>query len=296
MKAYRPIGKPWDAPKPASTKQVAGTDLEDGQKLVAAASENSAAVLPYQKLAAEAGQEVFGGSLILGAVDSSTFQGNVYYQDLVKAAYWMIDQQGLTNNGEHIPGSEALAIFDTGTTLTYLPATSAAALMKSIGATSAGTEAGTTSFTMPCDELAALQLGFSYGGQIFSWDTEDLNLGEVQAGVCMLGVMADESLASPEGTTFGIYGDTMLKSVVSVYDYDNKAVGLAAAIGNPLPVPDTGTSTSRSTSAAGSTNRAARNPSAETGSRIRLTSSAGKDTISMLSVCLIGLFVLARHL
>ena len=68
--------------------------------------------------------------------------------------------------------------------------------MKSIGATSAGTEAGTTSFTMPCDELAALQLGFSYGGQIFSWDTEDLNLGEVQAGVCMLGVMADESVST----------------------------------------------------------------------------------------------------
>lgn len=104
----------------------------------------------------------------------------------------------------------------------------------------------------------------------------------------------------------------MLKSVVSVYDYDNKAVrtvrrhllnfltfaqvGLAAAIGNPLPVPDTGTDTSRSTSTSGSTNRAVRNPSAETGSRIRLTSSAGKDTISVLSLCLIGLFIVARHL
>lgn len=38
LKAYRPIGRPWDAPKPASTKKVDVADTEDGQKLVAAAS------------------------------------------------------------------------------------------------------------------------------------------------------------------------------------------------------------------------------------------------------------------
>lgn len=67
--------------------------------------------------------------------------------------------------------------------------------MASIGATAAGTEAGTTVFVMPCDDLSALKLGFSYAGRIFSWDAEDLNLGEVEAGLCQLGVMADASVS-----------------------------------------------------------------------------------------------------
>ncbi|KAL1409448.1 hypothetical protein Q8F55_003431 [Vanrija albida] len=192
-----------------------------------------------------------GGSITLGGVDTSLFQGDLNYVSLPtgvqEQTYWQVPLDGMVAFGQKIntdassgflntQESKSLAVIDTGTTLMYVPTAIADQFWQSVpGAISYG---GMNFY--PCDTIPDFGLGFTFGGVTYYVSATDLvastysatdleaalggRLGGNAKRWCQGSIVGQ---SSHEGTPPFLIGDAFIKNVYTAYRYDPPAIGFA---------------------------------------------------------------------
>ncbi|OCH85115.1 acid protease [Obba rivulosa] len=158
-----------------------------------------------------------GGTFTLGAVNSTLYTGEIEFQDVPQAGYWLQEMTGLTVDGTSVTlpsGSDSYAAIDTGTTLVGGPASVISALYAAIpGSSPLSSSQGYYSY--PCDTDVTVSLAF--GGSSTSWPIApaDFVVEQLDASTCVGAFFAIDNT----GTTAPpwIVGDTFLKNVYSVF-------------------------------------------------------------------------------
>lgn len=167
-----------------------------------------------------------GSELCLGCIDSSKYTGTITYYPLNPSAtggtqyYWNVLSGGMSYNGA-VTGSSFDAVIDTGTTLAYVPTSTASALYAKIpGAKSASSTVGSGGYTFPCSTTLGT-IAMKFGSQSYTINPADFNLGPVSSGSssCVGGVFGGSSDAT--------IGDLFIKNVYTVFNYGTSSVGFA---------------------------------------------------------------------
>jgi cathepsin D len=203
-----------------------------------------------------------GGVFTLGATNSSLYTGEIEYQNLDSASYWVLTLSNLTVNSKSvtIPSSSQVAI-DTGTTLIGGPSAQISALFAQIPGSAVGTGNYEGYYTYPCS--TTVNVALSFGGQSWSISPDDFKLTRLSNGQCLgaFFVLSDQQQSSSNNEISWIIGDTFLKNVYSVFRANPASVGFAKLASNAqnqvtaagLPTPTIG-SVSTSITGSGQTN------------------------------------------
>lgn len=178
------------------------------------------------------------GAILFGGVDRRRYTGDLVTVPIQKFggrfSQFFIILTGLSVGSDTIDDDDDLAlgvILDSGSTLTYLPASLASAVFEAVGA---DYEPGASTAYVPCDLASAPgNLTFSFGPAAeitvplseLVLDFTDvtgrrLRFGDDGQPACMFGIAP-----SPGGTN--ILGDTFLRSAYVVFDLGNNEVSLA---------------------------------------------------------------------
>lgn len=184
-----------------------------------------------------------GGTLTLGGVDESLFSGEIKYYPVTEKRFWKIEFAGLDINGKSVNTNDQnkLAVIDTGSTLCYGPPDLVAQIYAAIPGSAKQPNSGY--YNIPCDTKP--DVSFKFGNdkyKIFATDfihTKVPNTDNVCTG----------SLIAQQFDNFGwVIGDTLLKNVYSVFQYEPPAVGFAALAGAAQPPTECPPKRKRSTS------------------------------------------------
>ncbi|KAJ6630108.1 acid protease [Mycena sp. CBHHK59/15] len=153
-----------------------------------------------------------GSELYLGGTDSDKYNGDIEYQDVdTSTGFWQITgATAKVGSSTAVSGFET--IIDSGTTIAYGPPSAVQSLWAQVP--------GSVLFDSTND---CLQLG----GSDWAVSTANINLGQTESGSSdCVGAIAAQDLGL--GTNVWLLGDTFMKNVYSVFDFDQEAVGFAA--------------------------------------------------------------------
>ena len=168
------------------------------------------------------GSDDKGSEAVFGGIDKDHYEGKLEYIPLRRKAYWEVDIDSISFNGETAELENTGAILDTGTSLITLPGSLAELLNKEIGAK----KGWNGQYTIDCSQKSSLpDVSFSLAGSNYTLPAENYIL-EVQ-GSCISTFTAMD-IPEPAGPLI-ILGDAFLRRYYSVYDLDKGAVGLARA-------------------------------------------------------------------
>ncbi|KAI9015833.1 aspartic peptidase domain-containing protein [Phycomyces nitens] len=244
----------------------------------------------YMNTASSAG---WAGELIIGGVDSSKYTGDIVYLPVASLSststsslaslgaaaksyggyyYWMVYGQGISV----IDGTETTAvgsnslnafIFDTGTTLTYLPQAMTKAIITLVaGSNGYRFDSSSGTYIVDCNAVsstATVQLQMSTTGKLMS-SPVTLNIpggnliipvnGDTpqKATVCIFGIAPSASSSNSNAFAMYLIGDSILRSAYLVFDVGQQRIGLAAAngVGGSVNGQSGGTSSNTSPSSA----------------------------------------------
>lgn len=169
------------------------------------------------------------GEITFGGVDQSKFSGKIAYTDTVTdgehGRLWTIPLDDAIVNGKPLNFSPRNAIIDTGTS--YIMTPDAEALHDAIpGATPKsqdddGDDDGY--YLVPCDSQVDVQLVIS--GIAYSISPADYvgASSSSAAGTCTSTIVGQKTFGDHDW----LVGDTFLKNVYTVFDYERNRVGLA---------------------------------------------------------------------
>ncbi|TVY26700.1 Aspartic-type endopeptidase [Lachnellula hyalina] len=182
------------------------------------------------------------GVINFGSPDTSRFSGSLDYfpSESNLSDDWAVN---ITNVGVGTTqiGISSLGYVDTGTSFIFAPPADAKKLHASIdGATSSDD----STYTVPCTTTTSLT--FSFGQSTYTVPSKDWVSAEAN-GVCTsnvygVGVVDDNSW---------LIGDTFLKNVYVVFDYDQTRVGTSSGSTQTTLSSVTGSSTASSTGSPG---------------------------------------------
>jgi hypothetical protein len=157
------------------------------------------------------------GEITFGAADTSVIDGPLNYVAAVDNAngFWELPVDSASVGGKTVaiqPG--VTAILDSGTSLMLLPAADADAVNLQIpGAVKNG-----ETYTIPCDASAPVSLTF--GGKAYGVDPKNY-VGAKNGTACTSNIVGRQTF----GATEWLLGDTFLKNVYTLFDYDGARVG-----------------------------------------------------------------------
>jgi len=157
------------------------------------------------------------GVINFGSPDSSRFSGSINYSPSLPNSSddWALQITDI-GVGSTQTGIKNLAYIDTGTSFIFAPPGDAKTLHAAIkGAQSSD---GST-YTVPCTTTTPLT--FSFGSNTYSVSSKDWVSPEVN-GVCTSNVYG---MAVVDENSW-LVGDTFLKNVYAVFDYDQKRIGM----------------------------------------------------------------------
>ncbi|KAI9251400.1 aspartic peptidase domain-containing protein [Phascolomyces articulosus] len=181
-----------------------------------------------------------GGQLLIGGTNSSLYQGNFTYLDVTSDRYWEVPFNGIKVGDRTImsggggtsvgANGSTTAIIDTGTTLIVVPPS----MSQSIHMAIPGAEYNNTfGWQVPCvqnlqqsnssNSQYSNDIIFRLGGHEFPIPYSDLireKTNPNNSTLCYSGI-------AEAPIPMIIMGDTFLRSYYSVFDYDNKRVGLS---------------------------------------------------------------------
>lgn len=168
-----------------------------------------------------------GGFFTLGGTNSSLFTGNIEYHNIQQIqgtnAYWTLAMSSLKVNGAALNlGSENQAIVDTGTSLMGGPQDLVSSIFASIPGSAAGTGSLEGLYTYPCSPTVTISVNF--GGQDWEISSDDFQIQQVGSNTCVAALMP---ISLGDGAPSWILGDTFLKNVYSVFNYNPAQVGFA---------------------------------------------------------------------
>ncbi|TRM67800.1 aspartic peptidase domain-containing protein [Schizophyllum amplum] len=163
-----------------------------------------------------------GGEAIFGGIDKSAYKGDLDYVPLRRKAYWEVELEKISFNGEELELEMTGAAIDTGTSLIALPTDIAEMLNAEIGAK----KSWNGQYQVPCESVPNLpELSFYFGGKAYPLKGTDYIL-EVQ-GTC-ISSFTGMDINLPGGSLW-IIGDVFLRKYYTVYDLGRDAVGFAKA-------------------------------------------------------------------
>jgi hypothetical protein len=188
---------------------------------------------------------VLDGELNLGKVNEERFDGEMNYIDCVDndTGFWEIPLENAGVNGDEIRLSaggsgKRTAIMDTGTSFILMPRSDAEAIHAPIQGASQDGE----TFFVPCDSDAVVQFGFH--GKKYNISTADWIGAETsEKGKCRSNIIGRKTFSDSQW----LVGDTFLKNVYSVFDFDKSRVGLGVKGGEEEEVDASSASASAST-------------------------------------------------
>lgn len=179
------------------------------------------------------------GSVTFGGVDKSKFKGDIVFTDVAESSiHWNIPLEDVSIDGKSWGLSNKTAIIDTGTSYSLIPPKDAEALHKLIPGSK---KLSDENYLVPCDSTVDIQFHFSGVG--YSMSPKDYVGSELESGDGCVSTLIAEAMF---GDDIMILGDTFLKNVYSVFDYDNDRIGFAQ-------LPDSSTPGTNTTTASAAT-------------------------------------------
>ncbi|KAJ6453581.1 acid protease [Mycena sanguinolenta] len=164
-----------------------------------------------------------GSELFLGGTDQDLFTGDIEFNSVDSSGgFWQV-----TGGGAKVGSSSVLSgietIIDSGTTLAYGPPDD----VKEIFAKVSGSKLFDSTngfYSFPCDTPPSIS--FNWGGQDWTISADNLNLGQTESGSkdCVAALAAQDLGL---GDNVFLLGDTFMKNVYTVFDFDQEAVGFA---------------------------------------------------------------------
>lgn len=161
-----------------------------------------------------------GSEVVFGGSDKDHYTGKITNIPIRRKAYWEVDLDAITVDGESASYDDAGIILDTGTSLIALETDLAEMLNKQIG----GKKGYSGTYTIECNTRDSLpDITFTLAGHNFTIDAYDYTIES--GGSCIsafMGMNLPANLA-------GILGDAFLRPWYSIYDLGKNQVGIAKA-------------------------------------------------------------------
>lgn len=169
----------------------------------------------------------YGGVFTLGGTNSSLYQGDINWCNVISKSYWLITLGGVTVSNQTINiGSTEKAAIDTGTTLIGGPDSVVKDLYSRISGASAISGANGY-YQFPCSTEVSTTMTF--GDQKYSISSDQFNVAQVDSsGTYCMGAFF--SIGSTSSSTLQwIVGDSFLSSVYSIFSNgDTARIGFAS--------------------------------------------------------------------
>ncbi len=167
--------------------------------------------------------ETNDGAITFGAVDTSKYTGDItYLSTQAPHTAWNITvgDSGFNGKGAGLAGRYAL--IDTGTTYIFIPRPDADAFYATLP-DARKTVGSNVSYTVRCDTKIPAQ--FKFGDKMFEVSYKDWVGGKSRDGEdrCTSNIYA--GVASKDPATW-VFGDTFLKNVYTIFDFEGKRVGM----------------------------------------------------------------------
>lgn len=180
------------------------------------------------------------GQVTFGDVDNALFAGNITYSDTVNTSNrWSIALDDASVNGTPINFLNKSAIIDTGTSYVMIPPDDAKAIHAHIpGANQTG-----ANFAIPCDSNA--NITFTFSGVDYAISPKDY-VAHTSDSKCTSTIIGRQLFGKDDW----LVGDTFLKNVYTVFDFDQDRVGFAERAYRPDPEDESAESNSTSTASA----------------------------------------------
>ncbi|KAL4921223.1 aspartic peptidase domain-containing protein [Aspergillus aurantiobrunneus] len=168
------------------------------------------------------------GSVTFGGVDQTKFKGDIMYTDVTESSiHWSIPLDDVIVDGKACELIDKSAIIDTGTSYSLIPPKDAEALHALIPGSK---QLSDENYVVPCDSTATIQ--FIFSGVGYTMSPKDYIGDSLESGDgCVSNLVAQAVF----GDDVMILGDTFLKNVYSVFDFDNDRIGFAQLPDSPSP-------------------------------------------------------------
>ncbi|KAH5019620.1 hypothetical protein HBH69_057960 [Parastagonospora nodorum] len=180
------------------------------------------------------------GELNFGEVNKDRFSGDLNYLDIIENdnGFWEVPIENAGVDGVQVGLTGRSAIIDTGTSFILMPEPDAVKIHSRIQ----GYKQDAETFSVPCDTAAIIQ--FSFNKQVYNISTADWRGGKLDSGLCRSNIIGRQTFKDSQW----LVGDVFLKNVYSVFDFDQKRVGLGVkgveAASNPSSTGTSSTSPS----------------------------------------------------
>ncbi|KAL2833387.1 aspartic peptidase domain-containing protein [Aspergillus cavernicola] len=166
------------------------------------------------------------GTVTFGGVDTTKFTGDIVYTNVVNSSiHWNIPLDDASIDGKACGFTNKSAIIDTGTSYSLLPPKDAESLHALIPGSKRVSE---ENFVVPCDSTAVVQFGFS--GVSYTMSPKDYIGDRLESGDGCISTIIGQGVF---GDDVMILGDTFLKNVYAVFDFDNDRIGFAGLPNSP---------------------------------------------------------------
>ncbi|KAK7055429.1 acid protease [Favolaschia claudopus] len=164
-----------------------------------------------------------GSELFLGGTDEDKYTGSIEFHDVDSSSgFWQI-----TGAKAKVGSTTAVSGFDTiidsGTTIMYGPPSA----VKKVYAAVQGSklfDSANGYYSFPCSTPP--KIAFNWGGEDWVISAANINLGQTEDGSSeCVGALAGQDIGL--GSNVWLLGDSFMKNVVTVFDFDQEAVGFA---------------------------------------------------------------------
>ncbi|XP_072886903.1 pepsin A-like [Hemitrygon akajei] len=164
-----------------------------------------------------------GSEVLFGGIDSSRYTGPIYWVPVTQEAYWQIEIQRVTVNGQIVACSQGCpGIVDTGTSLIAVGGNYIGNIQQSIGAT----PNYYGQYTINCNNIGNMpDVVFTINGYDFTLPASAYTLKTSYSNT----VNCDSGFSGTGGNLW-ILGDVFIREYYSIFDRGNNRVGLAKAI------------------------------------------------------------------
>ncbi|KAK9456435.1 aspartic peptidase domain-containing protein [Dipodascopsis uninucleata] len=162
------------------------------------------------------------GSISFGDVDTSRFEGNITFVDLMSDTdMWVIPMEECYVRGVSLLLENRTALLDTGTTLNILPKHDALLIHLELVESNGTLYTDGTNYIIPCDTNSTLEIAI--GTKLWNIPPS----GYIRSNYSNLGCLTSIQGGDILGNSTWLLGSAFLKGVYSVFDLEDRRIGLA---------------------------------------------------------------------
>jgi len=193
------------------------------------------------------------GELTIGGYDETKFEGDITWVDLITPTYWLAPVDQVKFGDKVVADSKVAGIIDTGTSLIYGPKDQVEGMVAAIGGrfipqvglnlidcltkipdlslTIGGHEVNIEGSKLMIQDDSKQYCFFTVANMMFGGAQEEGDSVEEELEeevVDQMSRLVGEGLPIPPGYITWLLGDTYMREVYNIFDYDNKKYGIAA--------------------------------------------------------------------